>query len=134
MTDQYFEEEEFTTQFTGKITQRIAQLTKPHWKWVVGFVLMITLVSVLDSYFTFLGSLIIDEAILGENIDALKSIILRYGLLVIVQAAGVFGFIYLAGILGERVRYDLRKRCSFICKCYHFLTITLRQLVGSCRA
>jgi len=110
MTDQYFEEEEFTTQFTGKVTQRIAQLARPHWKWVAGFVLMITLVSVLDSYFTFLSSLIIDEAILGGDLEALKNIILQYGLLIIVQAAGVFGFIYLAGILGERVRYDLRKK------------------------
>jgi ATP-binding cassette subfamily B protein len=109
MTDQYFEEEEFTTQFTGKTTLRIVQLTKPHWKWVIGFLLMITLVSVLDSYFTFLSALIIDDAILGENIEALKNIILRYGLLILVQAAGVFGFIYLAGILGERIRYDLRK-------------------------
>ena len=110
MTEQYFEEEEFTTQFTGKITQRIVQLAKPHWKWVLGFLLMITLVSVLDSYFTFLTSLIIDKAILGDDIEALKNIIIRYGLLILVQAAGVFGFIYLAGILGERIRYDLRKK------------------------
>jgi ATP-binding cassette subfamily B protein len=110
MTEQYFEEEEFTTQFTGKITQRIVQLAKPHWKWVLGFLLMIALVSVLDSYFTFLTSLIIDKAILGDDIEALKNIIIRYGLLILVQAVGVFGFIYLAGILGERIRYDLRKK------------------------
>ncbi len=110
MTEQYFEEEEFTTQFTGKITLRILQLAKPHWKWVLGFLLMITLVSILDAYFTFLTSLIIDNAILEENIEALKNIIIRYGLLILVQAAGVFGFIYLAGILGERIRYDLRKK------------------------
>ena len=110
MTEQYFEEEEFTSQFTGKITLRIVQLAKPHWKWVLGFLLMITLVSVLDSYFTFLTSLIIDKAILGDDIEALKNIIIRYGLLILVQAAGVFGFIYLAGILGERIRYDLRKK------------------------
>ncbi len=110
MTEQYFEEEEFTSQFTGKITLRIVQLAKPHWKWVLGFLFMITLVSVLDSYFTFLTSLIIDKAILGDDIEALKNIIIRYGLLILVQAAGVFGFIYLAGILGERIRYDLRKK------------------------
>ncbi len=109
MTDQYFEEEEFTTQFTGQTTLRIVQLTKPHWKWVLGFILMITLVAVLDSYFTFLSAQIIDEAILGENTAALRDIITRYGSLILVQAAGVFGFIYLAGILGERIRYDLRK-------------------------
>ena len=109
MTDQYFEEEEFTTQFTGNVTRRIIQLAKPHWMWVFGFLLMITLVSLLDSYFTFLSSRIIDDAILQEDIDALKDILIRYGALIIVQAAGVFGFIYLAGILGERIRYDLRK-------------------------
>lgn len=110
MTEQYFEEEEFTTQFTGKITLRIVQLAKPHWKWVLGFLLTISLVALLDSYFTFLTSLIIDEAILGEDLEALKNIVIRYGLLILVQAAGVFGFIYLAGILGERIRYDLRKK------------------------
>jgi ATP-binding cassette subfamily B protein len=109
MTDQYFEEEEFTTQFTGDTTLRIIQLAKPHWKWVLGFILMIVLVSLLDSYFTYLSSLIIDESILGENIDALKRIIIQYGLFILLQAGGVFGFIYLAGILGERIRYDLRK-------------------------
>jgi ATP-binding cassette subfamily B protein len=109
MSDQYFEEEEFTTQFTGKTTLRIAQLSKPHWKWVIGFLLMISLVSVLDSYFTFLSAQIIDEAIIGGNTSALREIITRYGMLILVQAAGVFGFIYLAGILGERIRYDLRK-------------------------
>jgi ATP-binding cassette subfamily B protein len=109
VTDQYFEEEEFTTQYTGNITRRIVELARPHWKWVLGFVLMITLVALLDSYFTFLSALIIDEAILGENLDALRNIVIRYGALILVQAAGVFGFIYLAGILGERIRYDLRK-------------------------
>ena len=109
MSDQYFEEEEFTTQFTGKTTLRIALLARPHWLWVLGFILMITLVAALDSYFTFLSSQIIDKAILGDNVAALRDILTRYGALILVQAAGVFGFIYLAGILGERIRYDLRK-------------------------
>lgn len=109
MSDNFFEEEEFTTQFTGNTIRRIVQLAKPHWKWLLGFVLMITLVSVLDSYFTFLSAQIIDEAIIGKDPNALKDIITRYGLLIVVQAAGVFGFIYFAGILGERIRYDLRK-------------------------
>jgi ATP-binding cassette subfamily B protein len=110
MTEHYFEEEEFTTQFTGSTILRIAQLAKAYWKWVLGFVLMISLVSLLDSYFTFLSSRIIDEGILGNDKAALQEILIRYGLLIVVQAAGVFGFIYLAGILGERIRYDLRKK------------------------
>jgi len=110
MSEHYFDEEEFTTQFTGKTIFRIIKQAKTHWPWVIGFVLMIAVVSILDSYFTFLGKRIIDEGILAGNPDALKSIITRYGILIIFQAIGVFGFIYMAGLLGERMRYDLRQR------------------------
>jgi ATP-binding cassette subfamily B protein len=47
---------------------------------------------------------------LAGNPDALRNILIRYGLLIIVQAGGVFGFIYMAGLLGERMRYDLRQQ------------------------
>ena len=110
MSEQIFEEEEFTTQITGKTILRIFQEAKSHWQWVVGFILMISLVSGLDSYFTFLSKRIIDEGILGNNPELLVSIITRYGLLILLQAGGVFGFIYLAGVLGERIRYDLRQQ------------------------
>ena len=110
MSEQYFEEEEFNTQITGKTIFRILQEARSHWQWVLGFILMISLVSILDSYFTFLSKRIIDEGILGENPDVLISIITQYGLLILVQSVGVFGFIYLAGVLGERIRYDLRQQ------------------------
>ena len=51
----------------------------------------------------------IDLGILGEDRLALRDIAVRYGSLIIVQAANIFGFIYLAGVLGERIQYDLRK-------------------------
>ena len=110
MTTPYFEEEEFTTEFDGRTILRILSQVKTHWQWIIGFVLMIALVSILDSYFTFLSKRIIDEGIVPGNVTALRSIIIRYGLLVLLQAAGVFCFIYLAGVLGERVRYDLRQK------------------------
>jgi ATP-binding cassette subfamily B protein len=108
MVEHYFEEEEFSTQFTGKTILRIIKQAKSHWPWVIGFISMISLVSILDSYFTFLSKRIIDEGILAGNADALGSIMTQYGSLIIVQAFGVFGFIYMAGLLGERIRYDLR--------------------------
>ena len=98
-----FEEEEFEAQFNGRTILRILGQTKPHWPWVVGFLLAIALVSSLDSYFTFLGKRIIDEGIIPGDLAALRSIVMLYGGLLIVQGAAVFGFIYLAGILGERV-------------------------------
>lgn len=105
-----FEEEEFTAEFNGQTILRILKQIQPHWPWVIGFLVTITIVSALDSYFTFLSKRIIDEGIAQGNVDRLIRILIQYGLLILVQAAAVFGFIYLAGILGERVRYDLRKK------------------------
>jgi ATP-binding cassette subfamily B protein len=110
MSDFEFEEEEFTTQFTGRTIRRIVSLARPHWYWVTGFVSTIAVVSMLDSYFTYLSKRIIDEGILAGNFQALRGIMIRYGLLILVQAVGVFTFIYLAGVLGERIRYDLRQK------------------------
>ncbi|MFZ6021484.1 MAG: ABC transporter ATP-binding protein [Chloroflexota bacterium] len=110
MSLEYFEEEEFKTQFNGQTLRRILALTRPHWRWVVGFLVTIALVSGLDSVFTYLSKLIIDNGILAQNRAELYRLLIIYGSLGFVQASGVFGFIYLAGVLGERVRYDLRQK------------------------
>ena len=55
MAELEFEEEEFSTQFNGRTLARILEQVKPHWPWVVGFLLAITLISILDSYFTYLN-------------------------------------------------------------------------------
>jgi ATP-binding cassette subfamily B protein len=110
MSDYEFEEEEYTSQFNGKTAGRILGLIRPHWRWVLGFLAAIGLTSALDSYFTYLSKLIIDNGILAANRQILIQLSLRYGGLILFQAAFVFGFIFLAGILGERVRYDLRKK------------------------
>ncbi len=68
------------------------------------------MVSALDSLFTYLSKLIIDEGIIAQNKPMLYRLLGIYGGISLVQATGVFGFIYLAGVLGERVRYDLRQK------------------------
>ncbi len=110
MSDSYFEEEEFSTQFSGSTVLRILSLTKPYWIWVLGFVITITLVSGLDSFFTFLSKQIVDEGITQRDPVALFRIVRLYGGLLLVQSGFVFVFIYLAGVLGERIRYDLRQK------------------------
>jgi len=110
VSDFEFEEEEFTTQFSGQTILRILSQARPHWRWLVGFVLAIALVAALDSYFTFLSKRIVDEGILAGDRAALTQIVIVYGSLVVAQAAGVLGFIFLAGILGERIQYDLRQK------------------------
>jgi ATP-binding cassette subfamily B protein len=105
-----FEEEEFTTDFSGQTLLRILAQAKPHWPWLVSFLIAVAAVSAMDSYFTFLSKRMVDEGILTGDKEVLTRIVLTYGSLIVVQAIGVFSFIYLAGILGERLRYDLRKK------------------------
>ena len=109
MPSDFYEEEEFQGQLTGSVLKRIFELMRPHWPWVTGFLISVIIVSILDAFFTYLNKLIIDEGILAGNIDILKRILIQYGLLILVQAAGIFGFVYLVGVLGERIRYDLRQ-------------------------
>jgi ATP-binding cassette subfamily B protein len=103
------EEEEYTSQLTAPVFKRIVSLLRPHRRWVVGFLLTIALTSALDSYFTFLNKQIIDQGIQLRDTTALTRLAIIYGSFIVVQSGFVFLFIYLAGVLGERVQYDLRK-------------------------
>jgi ATP-binding cassette, subfamily B, bacterial len=89
---------------------RILAQTKPHWKMVLLFLVMVIFTTVIDSYFTYLSKRIIDEGIIAGDKAALIRIFTIYGSLILVQSCFVFTFIYIAGILGERVRYDLRRK------------------------
>jgi ATP-binding cassette subfamily B protein len=115
-----FEEEEFDAKFSGQTIRRLAKLLIPY-KWgMIGFLFTVMAVSGLDSYFTYLSARIIDEGIIAGNREVLTQIIIQYGLLILVQSMFVFCFIYLAGILGERIRYDLRKALF-----HHLQTLSL---------
>jgi ATP-binding cassette, subfamily B, bacterial len=115
-----FEEEEFDTSFNGQTIRRLVKLLAPY-KWgVLGFLFTVMVVSGLDSYFTYLSARIIDEGIIAKNVAVLTEILIQYAALVLVQSVFVFAFIYLAGILGERIRYDLRKSLF-----HHLQTLSL---------
>ncbi len=105
-----FDGEELKTQFSGKTILRILAQTRPHWRWVVGFVLAVAIVSVLDSYFAYLRKQIVDQGILAGNRTAFTQAVVVYGVTILMQAVGVFAFIFLVGILGERIQYDLRQK------------------------
>jgi len=105
-----FEEEDFTSKVNTRTLMRLLIQLKPYWRWVFGFLVSIMIVSLLESYFTYLSKRIIDEGLLGGNQERLVSILTEYGLMTIVQIGFVFVFIYLCGILGHRVEYDLRQK------------------------
>ncbi|MCK6568668.1 MAG: ABC transporter ATP-binding protein/permease [Anaerolineales bacterium] len=103
------EEEEHTSNLTAPVFWRILGIIKPHWRWVAAFLIAIGLVSALDAYFTYLNKEIVDRGIQLSDMDYIVRIAWVYGAFLLLQSAFVFIFIYLAGVLGERVQYDLRK-------------------------
>ncbi len=109
MPQSTFEEEEYTSEITLPVIRRIVALLKPYWLWALGFIVAIGLTSWVDSYFTYLNKGIIDQGIMRRDVHAMVQLAIRYGALQIFQAVMVFAFIYLAGLLGERIEYDLRK-------------------------
>jgi len=104
------QQEESYSAPSGRTVLRVLAQAKPHWRWAVGFLMTVALVAALDSYFTYLSKRIVDEGILAGDPVALRRIAATYAVLVLVQAAGIFGFIRLAGILGARIQYDLRQK------------------------
>ncbi len=108
MADTY-EEEEYNAHFSGSTLRRILELLRPHWRWTLGFLLTVAATAGLDALFTYISAHIIDDGILARDRDALIRLMALYGGLQVVQAGLVFGFIYLVSMLGERIRYDLRK-------------------------
>lgn len=103
------EEEEYTSQLTMPVLKRIIALVKPHKSWMAGFFIAITLTSALDGVFTYINKDIIDQGIVAGDVDRMLELATIYGSFILVQAIMVFTFVYLAGVLGERIQYDLRK-------------------------
>jgi len=108
--DPRHDEEEFTTLFNGRTLLRMLRVLKGYWPRVLAFLVLIAAVAVVDSVLTFLNKRIIDEAIAARDLSRLGSIALLFGGLMLGQAICVFAMIFVAGVLGERVQYDLRKR------------------------
>jgi ATP-binding cassette subfamily B protein len=105
-----FEEEDYTQQFNGGTLLRIAAQLRPHWHWAAGFLICIAIVSVLEAYFTRLTMRIIDEGILAGDRARMHELIFQYGALQFIFVLLILAFIYLCGVLGHRVQYDMRRQ------------------------
>ena len=110
MSVNYFEEEEFTTEFNGKTFLRLGKELKPFWYYMAGTIGCIGFTALFDSIFTFLNKQLIDNGIMANDASQIRNILMQYGGLAILQSLCVFGFIIFAGIVGEKVQYSLRKR------------------------
>jgi ATP-binding cassette subfamily B protein len=104
-----WEEEEFQESWDTGTLRRMLGLAARRKLWFFGFLATVALVAISDSVFTYLKKLVIDEAVTPGRLESLYWIGGLFIILSLMQAAGVFTFIYLAGLLGERIQYDLRR-------------------------
>ncbi|MGQ9907258.1 MAG: ABC transporter ATP-binding protein [Candidatus Flexifilum sp.] len=109
MAEFAFEEEEFHSSLNGRTVLRIFRHVLPHWPMMAGFIIAVAMMSTIESTMTYLSKLIIDVGIIPQDGEALLQVIILFGVLTVFQALCVFAFIYLTGVLGERVEYEMRK-------------------------
>lgn len=110
MEEYSFEEEDFSAAVSRRTLGRMFGLLLPHRAWLIGFMVLVAIVALQDSVFNLLKKQIIDAGVTPDDPAALARVIAIYAVIAVTQAAGIFGFIYLAGILGERLQYDLRQK------------------------
>lgn len=111
MSTNEWEEEEFSDKGINLgVVRRMLSLALPHKRWLYGFLGFVALVAMIDGTFNFLRKQIIDRGITPGDPNALYGVIALYACIALVESASVFGFIYCAGFLGERIQYDLRKQ------------------------
>lgn len=105
-----FDEEEFNTSFNGKTLLRLLGQLKPYRRRVAVFVAAVSLMALIEASFAYVGKTIIDQAVTPGDSVALMHFILVYVALAVTGVLSVFTFIYIAGTLGQRVEYDLRRQ------------------------
>jgi ATP-binding cassette subfamily B protein len=110
VTEDFFDEEDFQGKIDRNIIKRIFQFAMPYRNWFFAFICFTLLTTLMDSIQVILNKYLIDQAILtGSKSEAVR-IVRYYGLTILVQAVSVFGFVYIAGMIGERIWYDLRQK------------------------
>lgn len=110
MSDHSFDEEEFQKSMNTGTLLRIMKQLRNYKGMTVGFMVSIAIVAFLEAFMTRLGGLLIDEAIIPGNTTRLLEIMAAYTISSLLLAFCVFVFIALAGRLGQRVTYDLRRQ------------------------
>lgn len=111
MSEHDFEEEDFSgTAVSARTLQRMLGLSLAHWPWLAGFLGSTALVALIDGTFNFLKKQIIDRGVLPGDAAALGGVLAVYAALSLIQSGGVFGLVYLAAMLAERLQYELRQK------------------------
>ncbi len=110
MSEHDFDEEEFSKSMNTGTLWRILKMLGNYKAITATFITAIAIVAFLEAFLTRLIALVIDEAVIPQDVPRLFEIMAVYALSSIVLAAMVFVFIAAAGRLGQKVTYDLRRQ------------------------
>lgn len=110
MNDSGFQEEVFQAKFNKSTILRIFSLLKPYPVWVAAFLISIIVNSITDSSQFYLMKLLVDEAVVSHDLSKIPELLKLFAGVFSLQCVSVFGLIYFAGILGEKIIYALRKQ------------------------
>jgi ATP-binding cassette subfamily B protein len=107
----YYDEDELddNVSLNTGVFKRLLKVVKPYWPTMVLAIIAIASVSLLDALYAVLNKRIIDEGIVAKNLDAMIALFKNYGMVVLAQVVAFFVMIYVIGLQGERIRYDLRR-------------------------
>jgi len=107
----YYDEDELddNVSLNTGVFKRLLKVVKPYWPTMVLAIIAIASVSLLDALYAVLNKRIIDEGIVAKNLDAMIALFKTYGMVVLAQVVAFFVMIYVIGLQGERIRYDLRR-------------------------
>jgi len=89
---------------------RIIKLSGKNWPLLVGFLVCIGLFSISQASETYLLKNVIDIGIANRDLDAVFYYMTLYFCVICANAVFVFGFIFFAGLLGERSLQSLRQK------------------------
>jgi ATP-binding cassette, subfamily B, bacterial len=103
-------EEIFTSKINTKTIGKIFSCTKPYKLLVAGFLFFIAITSFSNAIINLVVKNLIDLGVVKADVQALKVYIMWFVLINVLIAGSVFGFIYCAALLGEKIQYDLRKK------------------------
>ena len=103
MNNQHFEEETFTNNINTHTILRIFKTASKYWYLIVMYMIFIIYTSFTESASTYILKLFTDEGIIKHNSEMAIKYMTIYGILIASIALSVFGFIYFAGKLGERL-------------------------------
>ncbi len=109
MNEKGFREEKFNSKFNGKTLRRIFSLLKPYPIWVAAFLVSIIVNSVTDSSQFYLMKMLVDDGLMTGDYANIAHVLKLFVIVAGTQCVSVFGLVYFAGVLGERIIRDLRK-------------------------